>query len=436
MQRWWTRAMLVGGVALALLLTACGSDGDDATATVAPSDSGSTTGPLAKAGFPDTCPSTGDAFDSANAATYQIFGEAQFQAADGSPAVAHLFIGTAWAVRDRLLATNAHVARVFEDTAAQGVQFSDVLGVQSGTGKVIRLARSLVHPDYTGDPLTSPDVALFTSIDAMPTALPLAPANSVLSIGDDVQIVGFPGDVDEFITTEPGVTVPQATSLLGSVTSRRSHNNTEAVTASNLDVYQHQAPTTPGTSGSSMMHCGLVAAINNAGTVRIVLVPSATNPGEFEFDRQAQAANNFGVHVRHIHTLLSLFDSNTLQGVELPVPAAAAPPGGGGGDGQASIAGTYGAVVNDPQAAHEFQFVIDAAGGITGTSLWPETGEFTLTGAVNADGTFQITDNAPERLGFRRGVYQGVLGADGSIQGVYFEQTVENVTYNFAGGRF
>ncbi|MBA2556559.1 MAG: hypothetical protein H0V12_04315 [Chloroflexi bacterium] len=120
------------------------------------------------------------------------------------------------------------------------MQYSRAIAVQSGTGTVIRLLRGLTHPDYTGSPLGLPDVGLFTLQQVLPAVLPLAPADSIMSLGDPIQIVGFPGDVDTFLTVVPGVTVAQATSLSGAVTARRSHDETEAVTPDSLDVYQHQ----------------------------------------------------------------------------------------------------------------------------------------------------------------------------------------------------
>lgn len=413
-----------------LLVTACGDGGSSTTTTSASMEA---------AGFPSSCPSTSESLDAQNSATYQVFGEIPIRLQDGSTGLHYIFFGTAWAVRDRLLVTNAHVVAAFDQAASQGVQLSDAVAVQSGTGEIIRLLRSLTHPDYNGLPITSPDVGLLTSQEVMPDFLTLAPADSVLGLGDEVQIVGFPGDVEQFITSRPGVNVPQATSLLGTISSRRSHNDAEAVSTESLDVYQHQAPTTPGTSGSSMVHCGLVAGVNNAGTIKLVVTPSPTQQGQFTIDRQAAASNNFGVHVKHIHEMIELFDANAVQGVALPVPAATTSASSGGqgqGSGQESgLAGTYGAAVSDAEAQHQFVFAIDAQGNISGRSEWPQTGTGTLTGTVSADGTFKITDDAPERLGFRRGVYEGRVAQDGSISGIYYEETQENMTWQFAGAR-
>ena len=244
-------------------------------------------------------------------------------------------------------------------------------------------------------------------------------------------------------TTDSLIVTSTVRTLIGTTTSRRSHDATDSVVAETLDVYQHQAPTTPGTSGSSIVHCGLVTGINNAGTVKLVASLSRTTDGDFDIVRQAAASNNFGVHVKHIHELIDLFDANAFEGSELPVAAAVVPTpapatGGGGGGGAeqpASVAGNYVGGVTDPQAQHQFQFTVDAQGNIMGGSLWLQTGNLALTGRVAADGTFQITDNAPERLGFRRGVYQGRLAADGSLVGIYFEQSREELTWQLTGSR-
>ncbi len=72
---------------------------------------------------------------------------------------------------------------------------------------------------------------------------------------------------------------------------------------------------------------------------------------------------------------------------------------------------------------------------IEGMREWPETGQFVIAGQANPDGTFLMTDDAPERLGFRRGVYQGTIAPDGSVSGSYFEQTQEQSSWEFVAQR-
>ena len=450
---------MAAGMSIGLLLAACTAvtpvatpgpatlPASPAPATLAP---GTTTAAteipnaiLAKRGFPTECPDVSTTFDLMNQAAYQVFAEQGIRDQQGQARLVHVFLGTAWALTDRVLATNAHVAAIFTDSAAQGVQFDRAIAVQSGTGTVIRLVRGVIHPQYDSQSALTPDVGLFESEQPLPVVLPLAPADSVLALGDQIQIVGFPGDVDTVFTVVPGQTVPQATSLSGQITARRSRNASEPVTPATLASYQHQAPTTPGTSGSSMVHCGLVAGINNAGTVRFVLTPDPEAEGGIAVERQAAAANNFAVHVRHIHELVQGLQAGTDVGFALPVTAVAvadpSPIGSAvpGATGQsidpAQLIGTYSAAVSEPMAQHEFTFTVAAGGVIQGTSSWPETGQFVLAGQVAADGTFLLADDAPERLGFRRGVYQGTIGPDGSVVGTYFEQTQEQTMYPFAG---
>ncbi len=367
-------------------------------------------------------------FDLMNRATYEVFGEFFV---DGESEPRYFPIGTAWGIDDRVLVTNAHVAEVYESMAENGLQLSRSVGVQAGTGEVIELLRAIVHPDYDGDPLASPDVALFTTKETLPTVLTLAADAVDLAVGDELLLAGFPGDVDTFLTPIPGLTVPQATSLTGEVTALRSHDPTQVVTMENLDVIQHQAPTSPGTSGSAIVSCDRVVAINNAGTVRLVFTPGAD--GEPAIDRQPAAANNFGVHVRHIRNLMELFESNALQGYALPVEAEIpVGPAEQMASGQAPAESvTLNGAVTASDAAHQFSITVQSDGTITGTSQWPNTGAFTLTGELRSDGTVFFTDDAPERLDYRRGTYEGRVTDQGTIEGVYYEQTQEELTWAF-----
>ncbi len=258
-----------------------------------------------------SCPDLATALDSINRATYAVL--LQVDVPDDT---IHLPLGTAWAIRDHLLVTNAHVTDAIGDIVESGIPISDVLAVQSGTGRVLTLTRGLTHPNYDGDPLRSPDVGLFTTLEAADAALALAGPNTEIALGDEVQVVGFPGDVTESIDIDPGRTVPQATSLTGRITARRSHDDTEAISNENLDVIQHQAPTTGGTSGSALVSCGAVIGVHNAGTHSAIVVPG--DDGELVLSRTSAASNNFAVHHRHIRTMVTLFENNALQGTALP----------------------------------------------------------------------------------------------------------------------
>ncbi len=367
------------------------------------------------------CPAERDALRTLDAATYAVVLEVQ--TGPNANDLGYSTLGTAFAVGDRLLATNAHVTEFFNGLT--GINVKRVLAVQSGTGTIVTLLRALTHPEYTGNPVGSPDVGLFTSQELLPSKLTLASTTELetLARGDAIQLAGFPGDVDEIIPVVPG-TVPQATGLTGTITALRNYDQS-AITPDNIDFLQHQAPTTPGTSGSAILRCGKIVATNNAGTVKIVLAVGQN--GEIETQRQAAASNNFGVHAKYIAEMISLFGSSALQGFELPPPFVAGGGGGGGGGGgqqtAADFAGTYGGGIQTPaNAVHSFTITVDQNGNITGTSTWAQTGNFTLTGTVDANGNVQFQDDAPERLGFNRGIYTGTADAQtGQITGQYAE---------------
>lgn len=267
---------------------------------------------------PETCPSDADTFQKMNAATYAVVLE--FRVGPGANDLAYFALGTAFAIDERLMATNAHITEFFNELC--GVEITGVLGVQSGTGEVVDLLRALTHPDYDGDPIASPDVGLLTSQQPLPVILDLATTGQLsdLGLGDDLLLAGFPGDVTAATgSIIPGETVPQATSLSGRITALRAHSTTEVVTAENTDVIQHQIPTTQGTSGSALVRCGRVAAINNAGTVQVIVTVDAA--GNLVPDTTPAANNNFGVHAKYITEMVELFEAQTLQGFELPPEA-------------------------------------------------------------------------------------------------------------------
>jgi hypothetical protein len=408
------------GIIVVLLAVGCGGD---LSGNLSEHAGTTPTGPAREC---DTA--TDDTLGRMNDATFAVIGEVRPAGPDGEPgSPVYALIGTAWAVGDRLLATNAHVTEAYKEFANQGVQLSQAIAVQSRTGSVVRLLEAVTHPAYTGDPLGSPDIGLFVTDVDLPVTLPLAGSPDV-RLGDEILIVGFPADVNEFIEIVPGVTVPQATSLSGRVTALRSHDLTQVVTTDSLDVIQHQAPTSPGTSGSAMIACDEVIAVNNAGTVQLVVTPGG---GDLQIDRTPAASNNFGVHVRHLRDLLGMRDAGGVASFALPVPAAAIPAGPSPDTPVALLPGTWlGGVIGGP-AEHRIAFAIEENGDMFGLSEWEGTGQFDLTGTLNPDGTFRMVDNAPERLGFRRGIYEGVLDMAGNVIGVYFEETMEQQRHEF-----
>lgn len=364
------------------------------------------------------CPSNSVTFEQMNEAAYAVV--LRIRVGPGENDVQFFTLGTAFAIDDRLLATNAHVTEFFNGLT--GLQVEEVVAVQSGTGTVVTLLRALTHPDYTGDPVASPDIGLFTTQETLSNKLSIATDAEVadLDLGDELLLSGFPGDVQDLFEITPGVTVPQATSLTGNISALRSHDTTQVVTAENVDVIQHQIPTTPGTSGSALVRCGKVAAVHNAGTVTIIVTVNAQ--GDLVQDRTAAANNNFGVHAKYLREMVGLFEAQSIQGFELPPPFDAGNGGGGGGQQGTAFTGTYVGSVGAPANQNTFTFTVDNNGAFSGTSSWA-TGNFTLTGVVNVAGEVTFTDNANVLLeNFNQGTYTGTINATtGAASGQYFE---------------
>jgi hypothetical protein len=421
--------LALGLVALAAsLVSGCAdlsSTGDSSTSSAV--TGGSTVSSTAATGgtAAGTCPDVSASLEAINAATYAVYGEAIVNVGAG-PELVHFQVGTAWAADRRLLVSNAHVTQAFAEFAQQGLQLERAIAVQAGTGNVVTILRELTHPDYDGDPIRSPDVGLLTTQEELPSTLEMAADDVAVALGDEIQIVGFPGDVTDFIEIVPGETVPQATSLSGQITALRTHDDTEAVTQDNLDVIQHQAPTTPGTSGSSIVRCGKVIGVNNAGTVNLIAIPAAD--GSLTIDRQSAAANNFGVHVRYIRELVGLLQDNALPGTELPAEAAVV------NQPQEQPIG-FGLTLNgqvEPPYQHTFVVVLADDNTITGESSWAEgVNRFALSGQLFDDGSAFFIDDAPETSDFARGFYEGEVVNDTTIEGIYYEEGDEGRQASF-----
>ncbi len=338
--------------------------------------------------------------------------------------VTNTFVGTAFAIRDRLLATNSHITEFFnlqKNPLPAGTRISKVYAIQSGTGDLFTLTRALTHPNFSGAPLASPDVGLLTTVEVLPSTLPLASVEeaNVLKIGDELFLSGFPGDVDDFFKINPGTTVPQATNLTGAVSAFRNFSPNVVIREDNVDIIQHQVPTTPGTSGSPLVKDGKVVAANNAGTIQLTFqIDLAT--GEQKVGRTAAAANNFGIHIRYLHELISLFDAGSIQGFELPPTALGV--GGQQPPMQSQLfSGNYQGSSATSGAEHSFAFSIAADNSVTGTSTWPATGTFNLVGGVDTNGNIIMQDDALTR-GLRTGVYVGQINATtGQVTGIYDE---------------
>jgi S1-C subfamily serine protease len=392
----WSRAAFAGALALAALIGGCPEP------------------------TPAPCTPAAQSLSAMVPATYAIVFEVPVQQQDGSMGFAYGAVGTAFAIDARLLATNGHVVDAVLNPPAV---VSRVLAVQSGTGTVNECLRALKHPEYTGDPLSSPDVGLFTTKDPMSAILPLAPNDVAdIALGDELGITGFPGDVNEFIRIIPGQTIPQATALTGTITALRAFDPSQVVTPATTDSIQHQAPTSPGFSGGPIVRCGKVIAANNAGTVQTTVT---VNPdGSLGTQRTTAASNNFGIHVKHLNFIVGLFRDNALQGTSLP-------PAFTGGGGTASANGVWTAQVTGNGINHVFQFQVQGS-VVTGISQW-NTLQFNLTGEFFQDNSILLLDDA-HLQSLPRGIYIGSFNGT-TMSGTYAENDINNVLGNWTATR-
>ena len=352
---------------------------------------------VADSGMPETCPDNASVFQTLNDATYAVV----LEVITGTEEYAYLTYATAFAINEFTLATNAHVADI-----ATPFPIRRILAVQSGTGEVKTLIAIYVHPIHNGDPIGSPDVALFKTREMLESYVPIASPEDLLELelGDDLVMAGFPGDVGSALPFTPGVTVPQATMLTGHISALRNYSQT-TITPDNVDYIQHDAPATPGTSGSALMHCGTVIGINNAGTMRKVVVVG--EDGELSTTRQATAANNFGVHAKYLQEALDLVEHGAIVGSELPPQF----------NPLAQFAGEYRGTATGPGYDHELVLTIEEDGRAHGYAHWGDK-DIPLEGEMDDKGIVKLLDQ-----GNPLGGYVGEANPrNDAIDGVYFEQ--------------
>ncbi len=328
----------------------------------------------------------------------------------GEDTTVPVFVGSAFAIHidgydNYHLATNAHVALAVSQPQPLPTR---IVAVQSGTGAVVELTRAIIHRDYSANPnpFKAPDVAILTTKTPLPQVMPLAPPDAAdLAVNQNITVYGFPGDVaDQVKPIIPGQTRARASALQGSISNLYSFKDNVTVTTANVDIIQHQAPTTPGTSGSPIVRCGQVIGANNAGTINLIVTPQAD--GSFAVDRQPVAANNYGIHVRHLWDLISQFRNQTVQGLELPPPVSSGNAGGAGSAQVSPFAGTYVGSADSPRT-HSFTFSVAEDGTITGTAAWFSQ-TLNLSGQVTATGELQMEDDG-EAIGWEKGVYTGTI---------------------------
>lgn len=217
-----------------------------------------------------------------------------------------LFIGSAFAISDSLLATNAHVVRPTAEAIRKG---GFVRVVQDETGMERHITRMWSHPGYDEEATIGPDVGVIEVSESLPSFLKLASGTMLhhLAVLDEIRLYGFPGDVARAIDIEQllhGGLRPRATCLTGRITSLRPFVPSQNASPSNTLLIQHDAPATHGMSGSPVLNLrGEVVAIMSALT----------------HDELGQ--NGFAIRSDVLDGLLRMVRLNVLPGLEtLPDP--------------------------------------------------------------------------------------------------------------------
>jgi hypothetical protein len=351
-----------------------------------------------------------------------------------------LNIGTAFAVREQLLATNAHVAMAYLEfarvAAASGARVVGASAFQSETGREFQLLRAVVHPTYTG--VQSPDVGLLVTREVLPNRLELATPqeSAALRKGDALELNGFPGDVfkigGDFVV---GRSVPRANLLKGEVENLLAFSNEVLVNnADAVETYQYSMVGFPGSSGSPVLHGGKVIAVHNAAIYFDALV---TQNGQIATRQVATGTGSWGVHVRHLRNLINYFDSGLVaaeRNFSLPPPDAliAAP---AESPGKSAAGKTYQGTMANPDLPivdHTLTLTVGQDLKVTGKAKWPanatraifpQGAELTLTGTVLENGRITFVDNMPDVVPqVQRGIYEGNLDtATGKFSGHFCE---------------
>jgi S1-C subfamily serine protease len=196
-------------------------------------------------------------------------------------------LGTAWVVKPGVLATNAHVAEVFETlTAGQSM----LVRSTAETPRDFAVTGVTIHPGFdrfkqaVADrrPLdtTSGDEAVFipacdvgllhVAKDAdLGVPLELAPKDVLhrLEAGEAVAFIGHPLEWMEL----RDLSRPQPTSLIGHITSLTDVFNGKTIPARRLLV-RHDLPVTGGVSGSPLLNRdGQVVAVISAGSFHVIM---------------------------------------------------------------------------------------------------------------------------------------------------------------------
>lgn len=173
---------------------------------------------------------------------------------------------TAFAIKPRVLASNAHCVKAAEDFEDKGADIWAHLNESNKGGndpKMFKVARHDGHPKYRHNGMNiTPDVGLFTlEDDEAETVVKVADRTSLekLGPGDALFVIGFPGrTMDE--------ASPVAVFMFSHVGRVTDAAGQKAESFSDAWLIQHEGQTTPGTSGSPIFDSeGKVVAINAGG---------------------------------------------------------------------------------------------------------------------------------------------------------------------------
>jgi len=173
---------------------------------------------------------------------------------------------TAFAIKPRLLASNAHCVKAAEDFEDKGADIWAHLNESNKGGsdpKMFKVARHDGHPKYRHNGMSiTPDVGLFTlEEDDAPGVVRVSDRQGLEKIGpgDALFVIGFPGrTMDE--------ASPVAVFMFSHVGRVTDAAGQKAESFSDAWLIQHEGQTTPGTSGSPIFDSeGKVVAINAGG---------------------------------------------------------------------------------------------------------------------------------------------------------------------------
>lgn len=173
---------------------------------------------------------------------------------------------TAFAIRPRVLASNAHCVKAAEDFEDKGADIWVHLNESnkgSGDPKMFKVARHEGHPKYKHHGMSiTPDVGLFVlEDDDAKVMVKLGDKNDLkkLGTGDSLYVIGFPGrTMDE--------ASPVAVFMFSHVGRITDALGQRAESFEDGWLVQHEGQTTPGTSGSPIFNSeGKVVAINAGG---------------------------------------------------------------------------------------------------------------------------------------------------------------------------